>query len=58
MAFTLAAKSPLWMAFVAALTAKGIGLGFDAPTIAAGIAIGIGSLLLVGGLILRFSKQS
>jgi hypothetical protein len=39
-------------------TASVNGVHFDAPTIAAGIAIGIGSLLLVGGLILRFSKQS
>lgn len=44
------------MAFIVAMVVKGIGLGFDAVTIAAGVVIAIASLLLVGWLILRFSN--
>ena len=47
----------LWVAFVLALAAKGVGLGYDAPTIAAGIAIGIGALLLTGWLMIRYSGR-
>jgi hypothetical protein len=45
----------LWVAFLAALAIKGVGLGYDAPTIAAGIAIGVSALLLVGWLMVRHS---
>jgi hypothetical protein len=47
----------LWVAFVLALAAKGVGLGYDAPTIAAAIAIGIGALLLTGWLMIRYSGR-
>lgn len=47
----------LWVAFLLALAAKGIGLGYNGPTIAAAIAISIGALLLIGWLVTRYSGR-